>query len=122
MEEKVIGRTEKVLIFLVLFSLIFLQRFAIPVGEFQISLVLLFSVLSVMILFFSNKIEIDKKRLTIYLLAISGLCIASLYGLLTVKNVGLTSLVSLVVFYIPFLFINKNKGTLSIFFLCTKAL
>lgn len=62
MEEKVIGTTEKVLIFLVLFSLIFLQRFAIPVEEFQISLVLLFSVVSVMILFFSNKIEIDKKK------------------------------------------------------------
>ena len=56
MEEKVIGTTEKVLIFLGLFSLIFLQRFAIPVEEFQISLVLLFSVVSVMILFFYNKI------------------------------------------------------------------
>ena len=116
MEEKVIGTTEKVLIFLVLFSLIFLQRFAIPVEEFQISLVLLFSVVSVMILFFSNKIEIDKKRLAIYLCAISGLCIASIYGLLTVKDVGLTSLLSVVAFYIPFLFINKNKGTLTYIF------
>ena len=116
MEEKVIGGTEKVLIFLVLISLIFLQRFAIPVGGFQLPLVLLFSVVSVMILFFSKKIEMDKKRLTVYLIAISGLCIASLYGLHTFKNVGITSLVSLVVFYIPFLFINKNKGSLSYIF------
>jgi hypothetical protein len=116
MVEKEIGRLEKGLIFLVLFSLIFLQRFAITIGGFQLSPVFLFSVLSVFILYFFNKIEIDQKRLAIFLCAISGLFIASLYGLITSKQVGVASLLSLVVFYIPFLFINRSKGNLQYVF------
>lgn len=110
-ETEKIGITEKVLLFFVIFSLIFLQRIAITIGEVQLTPVFLFSLLLVGILFFNNRIEIHKQRFIIFLLALAGVFTASLYALFHMKDVGIASLLSLVAFYIPFLFISQQKGT-----------
>lgn len=116
MIEKEIGSMEKIFIFLILFSLTFLQRFAIPIGSLQIAPVFLISLLASVTLFFFNRIEIHQKRFTIFLIAICGVFIASFYGFIYSKNVGLSSLLSLFLFYIPFLFISRQKGCLNYIF------
>ncbi|WP_409303472.1 hypothetical protein [Peribacillus sp. SCS-155] len=116
MAVKVISVIEKSLIFLILFSLIFLQRFSITIGGLQLSPVFVFSVISVIILYFFHEFEIDHKRLLLFLCSISGLFIASLYALLHSKAVGIASLLSIIVFYLPFLFVNKREGSLNYIF------
>ncbi|MBM4764472.1 hypothetical protein [Bacillus sp. B15-48] len=112
MVENGIGGREKIFIFLILFSLIFLQRTAITIGDLQLSPVFLLSLLSVIILYFFNEVEIDQKRFLLFLGAISALILASLYALIHSKAVGLASLLSVIAFYLPFIFVNKSKGSL----------
>ncbi|USK68324.1 hypothetical protein [Peribacillus asahii] len=109
-EKENIGSLEKVLLFLVIFSLIFLQRIAIPIGNLQLSPVFIFSFLLILVLFSINRIEIHQQRLIIFLLALVGVFISSVFALVHLKEVGISSLFSLVAFYIPFLFICRQKG------------
>ncbi|TFE00021.1 O-antigen ligase [Jeotgalibacillus sp. R-1-5s-1] len=112
MLEGAITAKDKFFIFLILFSLIFLQRFAITIGEIQLSPVFLFSVVSIVFLYVLNTIEVDQRRLTWFLIAISGLSLVSLYSLMELRAVGVASLLSVIVFYLPLLFIHKKKGSL----------
>ncbi|MFB1081793.1 O-antigen ligase family protein [Jeotgalibacillus sp. JSM ZJ347] len=112
MNEAMVSHKEKFFIFLILFSLIFLQRFAITIGDIQLSPVFLLSLLSITVLYVLNTIEIDQRRLTLFLLAVSGLSLVSLYALMELKSVGVASLLSVIVFYLPLLFIHRKKGSL----------
>ena len=58
----------------------------------------------------NNRVEVHQKRLILFLVALGAIFIASIYALVQMKEVGISSLLSLVAFYIPFLFIYPQKG------------
>lgn len=110
LENDKINHLEKILLFVLIFSLIFLQRIALPVGGYQFSPVFIASLLLVIILFLTNRIEIHPQRLVFFLISVAGVFGATIFAMIHYKEVRLASLFLLVIFYIPFIFISDKKG------------
>ena len=105
-----ICRLEKVLIFLFIFNLIFLQRLAIPFGPYQFTPIFLYALFFALALYILGRAEIHPQRMVLLLFSIAGVFLASVYASLYLKDVSIASLLFLTAFYIPFLFVSKKKG------------
>ena len=105
-----ITQLEKVLIWIFMIGLVFLQRVAFPVGPYQFSPIFIFSLVMVVILYLMKRIEIQPNRLIFFLFSLAGVFGASIVASVHLTDVRLASLFLLAAFYIPFIFVSHQKG------------
>lgn len=101
--------TERFLLLLLIILLVFFQRLGVTVGGMVVPLLFCLGMPIILLLFLFNRLLVDSRKFYLYIIALVCVLVSSVYSLFMSSTFSITSLLFLLVFYLPIIFIYKDQ-------------
>ena len=101
--------SERFLLLLLIVLLVFVQRLGITVSGMVIPLLFCIGMPIILVLFLFNRLVVDTKKFFLFVIALVCVLISSVYSLFMTSTFSLNSLLFLLSFYLPIIFIYRDQ-------------